>query len=67
MNIEIQTFEHGFTSVLTSGKASANRYLGAYSDRNIQIISGKDRMIERCIHINMAIDVYEYGRGGKCE
>jgi len=66
MNIEIETFEHGVTSVLTSGKASANRYIGAYSERNIQIISGKDRIIETCIRINMAIDVYEYGRGGKC-
>jgi len=56
----LQAFVHGFTSVFTSGEASAsgNRCIGAYYNWNIQIISGKDRIIETCIYINRAKDVY---------
>ena len=62
MNIEIETLEHVVRSVYTS---SGNRYIEAYYNWNIQIISGKYRIIETYIHINVAMDVYEYKRGGK--
>jgi len=45
--------------------ASGNRYMETYYNWNIQITSGKYRIIEAYIHINMVIDVHEYGRD-KC-
>jgi len=47
-------------------EASGNRHIPTYYNWNIQIISGKYKIIESYIHINMVKDVYEYGRGGKC-
>jgi len=52
--------------VYTSGKASGNRYIEAYYDLNIQNMSVKYRVAVAYIHMNIAIDVYEYRRGGKC-
>jgi len=60
MNIEIQTLEHGVTSVSTTGEASMSRYVETYYNWSIQIISSHYRIVEICIHINMAINVYEY-------
>ena len=66
MNIEIQTLEHGVTSVSTTGETSRSRYTETYYDWSIQIIRSHYRIVTTCIHINMAINVYEYGRWGKC-
>jgi len=33
---------------------------------SIEIIRGHYTILETYIHMNMAINVYEYGRGGKC-
>jgi len=64
--METQTLEHGATSVLTSGPACRSRYKETYYDWSIQDIRGHYRIVETYIHINMAINVYEYGRAGKC-
>jgi len=66
MNIEMETLEHGVTGVYTLGEASSNTYMKTYYNWNIQIISGKYRIIKTYIHIDMAIGVYEYRRGDKC-
>ena len=49
-----------------SGELAGNRYIEAYYNWNIQIMSGKYQIIKKAIQIKMAIDVYEYGRGGTC-
>jgi len=66
MNIEIETLEHEVTRVYLSGKASGNRYIEAYYDLNVQNMSVKYRVVVTYIHMNTAIDVWEYGRGGEC-
>jgi len=43
-----------------------SRYIETFYDWNIEIIRGYYRIVETYIHMNMAINVYEYGRGGKC-
>ena len=65
MKIEIEALEHGVTSVYKSGKLSRNTYIETYCNWNIRIRSGHHRIIVTYIHMNMVIDVYEYGRGGK--
>jgi len=60
MNIEIQTLEHGVTSVSTTGEASRSRYAETNYNWSIQIIRIHYRIVETCIHVNMAINVYEY-------
>jgi len=65
MKIEIEALEHGVTSVYKSGKLSRNTYIETYRNWNIRIRSGHHRIIVTYIHMNMVIDVYEYGRGGK--
>jgi len=67
MNIDTQTIENGVTIVATSGSASRSGHTETYHNWSIQDITGHYRMIvETYIHINIAINVYEYGRGGKC-
>jgi len=66
MNIEIETLEHGVTSVETSGEASTSRYTETYCNWNFHVISGQITIIVTSIHMDMAIVVYESGRGRKC-
>jgi len=40
--------------------------IGTFYNWSIQIIRGHYRIVETYIHMSMAINVYEYGRGGKC-
>ena len=64
--IEIETFEHGVTSVYTSSEADRNRYIETYYNWSIQITSGHYRILVTYIHMYMARDVHEHGRGGRC-
>jgi len=64
--MKIQTLEHGVTSVLTSGEASRSRYTETYYNWSIQIIRGHYIVVKTYLHMNMAINIYEYRRGGKC-
>jgi len=43
-----------------------SRYTEIFDNWSIQIIRGYYRIVVTYIHINMAINVYEYGKGGKC-
>ena len=43
-----------------------SRYTEAFYKWTIHIIRGHYRIVETYIHMNMAISVYENGRGGKC-
>jgi len=43
-----------------------SRYTETIYNLSIQIIRGHNRIVETYIHMNMARNVYENGRGGKC-
>jgi len=49
-----------------SGDIARNRYTETFYNWSMQIIRGHYRIVETYMHMNMAISVYEYGRGGKC-
>ena len=49
-----------------SGDIARNRYTETFYNWSMQIIRGHYRIVETYIHINMAINVNEYGRGWKC-
>ena len=67
MNIKMLALEHGVTNVYISGDASMKRYTETYYNWNIYVVSGHDRVIVKYIHMNIAIKLHEYGRGGKCK
>ena len=51
---------------VSKGLASSSRYTETYYNWSIRFIGGHYRIVETSIHINMALNVYGYGRGGKC-
>jgi len=53
-------------SVEISGDIAMSRYTETIYDWSIQITRCHYRIVETYIHMNMAIHVDEYGRGGKC-
>jgi len=66
MNTEIESLEHGVTSVQTSGDASRSRYTETHHNWDIQLISSHCTIIVTYINMDMVIVVYECGRGWKC-
>jgi len=60
--MKIQTLEHGVTSVLTIGEASRSRYTETYYNWSM----GHYIAVKPYLHMNMVINMYEYGIGGKC-
>ena len=52
---EIQTLEHGVTSVALSGDIAKSRYSETFYDWNIQIARGHYRIVETHILMNMVI------------
>ena len=46
-----------------SGPASGSRYTETYYNWSILDIRGQYRIVEACIHMKIAINVYEYQRG----
>jgi len=65
MNIGRETLEHLVKSALTSDKVSISRYTQTYYTWNIWFIHGHYTIVVTYIHMDMAIVVYECGRGGK--
>jgi len=49
-----------------SGNIAKSRYTETFYYWNIQITRGPYRIVETYVLVDMAIHVYEYGRGGKC-
>jgi len=52
--------------VAISGPASRSGYTETNYNWSIQDMRGQYRTVEAYIHMNMAINVHEYGREGKC-
>jgi len=54
------------TIVAISGPASRSGYTETYYNWSIYDKRGQYRIVEAYIHMNMAINVHEYRREGKC-
>jgi len=54
---EIESLKHWVTSVYTSGDTARSRYIETFYNWSIQIRSGRYRIVETYLHMNMAINV----------
>jgi len=55
-----------WVSTIVENDTARSRYTETFYNWSIQLRRGHYRIVETYIHMNMAINMYEYGRGGIC-